>query len=386
MGERMTSRQRVLTTLNRQEPDRVPIDLGGTRVTGMTLVAYRNLVQYLGAPIPELTVISRTRQLAKVDEEVQRHFKADVRGMFIGAPDNWEDVELDGETFRDEWGWVWRKPPTSFYYDLIESPLAGEITIQDIARYPWPDPEDPGRFRSLKAQVERWKASGDYALALNPGFGLSDNTQLLRGFEDWYVDVALNPGLVEALLDAVLEWDLAVTERALKLVGEDVDVFLFFDDVATQSGPMISPQAYRKLIKPRHARLFELIHSRSRAKVMYHCCGSAYRLMEDFIDIGVDVINPVQVSAAEMDTGRLKARFGDRVAFWGAIDTQHVLPHGTEDEVRAEVEHRIADLAPGGGYVLSAVHNLQPDVPPQNIVAMCEHARAIGAYPIDGGS
>jgi uroporphyrinogen decarboxylase len=145
---------------------------------------------------------------------------------------------------------------------------------------------------------------------------------------------------------------------------------------------MISPSSYRKLVKPRHARLFELIRSRSRAKIMYHCCGSAYCFMEDFIEIGVDIINPVQVSAADMDTTRLKAEFGDRISFWGGIDTQSVLPHGTETEVCEEVERRIADLAPGGGYVLAPVHNIQPDVPPENIVAMCDHAKAMGTYPI----
>ena len=204
----------------------------------------------------------------------------------------------------------------------------------------------------------------------------------MRGYEDWYADVALNADLVGALMDAVLEFDLAVMEQALDLVGEDIDVILFGDDVTTQSGPMISPKSYRKLIRPRHERLFDFIHDRTDAKIMYHSCGSAYCFMEDFIDIGVDIINPVQVSAADMDTARLKAEFGDRISFWGGIDTQSVLPHGTEEEVRAEVEKRIADLAPGGGYVLAPVHNIQPDVPPENIVAMCDHAKVVGTYPI----
>ncbi len=382
MSDKLTPRQRVNMALNHQEPDRVPIDLGGTSVTGITLVAYRNLVRHLGIPVLEPTLISKIMQLADTDERIQLRFDADIRPIFLGTPDNWEDIQIDEETFRDQWGWVWRKPSTSFYYDLIESPLAGDITIQDIARYPWPDPSDPGLFRDLRTQVEHWRVRGDYALALNPGLGMSENSQLLRGYEDWYADVALNADLVGALMDAVLEFDLAVMEQALDLVGEDIDVILFGDDVTTQSGPMISPKSYRKLIRPRHERLFDFIHDRTDAKIMYHSCGSAYCFMEDFIDIGVDIINPVQVSAADMDTARLKAEFGDRISFWGGIDTQSVLPHGTEEEVRAEVEKRIADLAPGGGYVLAPVHNIQPDVPPENIVAMCDHAKVVGTYPI----
>lgn len=382
MKGQLTPRQRVNMALSHQEPDRVPIDLGGTSVTGITMVAYRNLVRHLGSPVPEPRLISKIMQLAHTDERIQLRFDADVRPLYMGAPDNWEDIQIDEETYRDQWGWVWRKPPSSFYYDLIESPLAGDITFGDIARYPWPDPTDPGLYRGLKDQVEHWKSRGDYALALTPVFGLADTSQLLRGFEDWYADVALNPGLVAALMDAILEFNLAVMERALELVGDDIDVLEFGDDVTTQSGPMISPSSYRKLVKPRHERLFEFIHSRSRAKIMYHCCGSAYYFMEDFIEIGVDIINPVQVSADDMDTARLKAEFGDRISFWGGIDTQSVLPHGTEAEVREEVERRIADLAPGGGYVLAPVHNIQPDVPPENIVAMCDHAKAVGTYPV----
>lgn len=382
MSDKLTPRQRVNMALNHQEPDRVPIDLGGTSVTQITLLAYQELTRHLGVSVPDPTLTNKIMQLANMDEQVQLRCDADVRPIFLGAPDNWEDIQIDEETFRDQWGWVWRKPPTSFYYDLVESPLAGDITIQDIARHPWPDPSDPGLFRDIEAQVEHWRSRGDYALVLNPGLGMSENSQLLRGYEDWYIDVALNPGLVAALMDAILEFDLAVTERALELVGQDIDVFLFSDDITTQSGPMISPKSYQKLIKPRHERLFEFIRDRTDAKIMYHCCGSAYCFMEDFIDIGVDIINPVQVSAANMDTARLKAEFGGRISFWGGIDTQSILPHGTEEEVRAEVEKRIADLAPSGGYVLAPVHNIQPDVPPENIVAMCDHAKVVGTYPV----
>ena len=143
MSDKLTPRQRVNMALNHQEPDRVPIDLGGTNVTQITLLAYQELTRYLGVSVPDPTLTNKIMQLANTDEQIQLRFDADIRPIFLGASDNWEDIQIDEETFRDQWGWVWRKPPTSFYYDLVDSPLAGDITLQDIARHPWPDPGDP---------------------------------------------------------------------------------------------------------------------------------------------------------------------------------------------------------------------------------------------------
>ncbi len=382
MNGNLTPRQRANMALDHREPDRVPIALAETSCSGITRVAYWNLVEHLGLEVPEPYLVHKVMQIVAPDEQVLERFDVDFRGIFRGSPDNWEDIQIDEETYEDQWGLRWRKPPTSFYYDSVNSPLAGNITVQDIARYPWPDPTDPGQFRDMRAQVQHWRSRGDYALVLNLGLGSIDQSQFMRGFEDWYVDTALNPDLLGALMDVILEYNLAVTEQALNLVGGDIDIFFFGDDIATQSGLMISPSTYRELIKPRQEKMFGFVHDHTDAKILYHTCGSVYSLLEDFIDIGVDIINPVQVSAADMDTARLKAEFGDRLSFWGGIDTQSVLPNGTTEDVRAEVERRIADLAPGGGYVLNSVHNIQPDVPPANVIAMYDHGKKVGTYPI----
>ena len=169
---------------------------------------------------------------------------------------------------------------------------------------------------------------------------------------------------------------IGYVEQLLKDVGPYVDVIVTGDDLGMTAGPMMSPASYRRFIKPYHAELFSAIKQRISGKIFFHSCGNVYRLLGDFADVGVDLLNPVQVSAGEMgDTARLKREFGDRLSFCGAIDTQRVLPHGTPEDVRAEVRRRIRDLAPGGGYVVAAVHCIQPDVPPENIVAMCDEVR-----------
>jgi uroporphyrinogen decarboxylase len=172
-------------------------------------------------------------------------------------------------------------------------------------------------------------------------------------------------------------------EKYLDAVGPYIDLITFSDDLGSQRAPLISPKMYRRMIKPYQAEVIAAIKRRSKAKVFFHSCGNVYPLIGDLIEIGVDVLNPVQVSAGEMgDTARLKREFGDRITFCGAVDTQWVLPHGTTDDVRSEVRRRIRDLAPGGGYILAAVHCIQPDVPPENVLAMFDEARVAGRYPL----
>ena len=222
----------------------MPISLGDTTCTGITLVAYRNLTQHLEIQVPEPNLVHKVMQIVEMDEQILKRFDVDFRGIYSGSPDNWEDSQIDEETYQDRWGMRWRKPPTSFYYDLVHSPLAGAITTQDIVSYPWPDPTDLGQFRDLKSQVEHWKKAGDYALVLNLGLGTIDQSQFMRGFEDWYIDSALNPHLLGALMDVIQEFNLAVMKQALEMVGDEIDIFFFGDDIATQSGPMISRRSY----------------------------------------------------------------------------------------------------------------------------------------------
>ncbi len=379
MPRTYTHRERVLAALNHQEADRVPLELGSTTATGITIGAYEKLARHCGIePVIQLT--DRMQQLTAVDERLLEAFDVDCRPVWLGKPDNWTDEELPDNGYRDEWGVVRHKPAGSFYYDLTGSPLTGEITVADVVRHRWPDPLDPGRYRGLRERVEKLRRETDYALFLNVPPAFVHTAQYVRGFVDWFMDLKLDPKLAGAVMDAVLEVNLTIALAAIKLVGDQVDIIRTSDDIGHQRGPMVSLELYRELIKPRQKRYFQAIHDATKAKVFYHSCGSVYALMGDLIDVGVDILNPVQVAAAEMDTARLKREFGDRIVFSGAIDTQRVLPFGSPADVAAEVRRRVADLAPGGGYILGAVHNVQPDVPPQNVVALYEAGKQYGRY------
>ena len=376
-----TPRERVRLALDHREPDRVPLDLGSTGNTGITAIAYQKLLSYLGVEA-EVVVWDRMQQLALPDERVLLRLGIDTRGLWLGGPEKRPDRFLDGDSYEDEWGVVRSRPPGGFYYDLVRSPLSGDITANDIRAFPWPDPEDPGRFRGVGEKARRIREQTHFALVVHAAAGFITRSQYLRGFEDWFMDVIAQPDLVGMILDRTLEWQMAIVARLLREIGQYADVVMLGDDIGAQGGPLVSPAAYRKVLKPRQAKLFALVHELSSAKLLYHTCGSVIDLLDDLVEIGVDVLNPVQVSAARMDTAELKRRFGDRLSFWGAIDTQRVMPLGTAEEVRAETRKRLADLAPGGGYVVDTVHNIQADVPPENIVAMYEEAARVGHYPL----
>ena len=377
-------RQRLLAALEHREPDRVPLDLGSTRVTGCTLAAYRQLRSYLGLPAVEPVCIDPIQQLAQVEEDVLQMLDVDTRGVFIGAPDGYcATIETHSgvEEYRDEWGVRRRRPPDSFYFDLTESPFAGDPPdLGWLDQHPWPDPSDPGRYRGLHEQVTALQAAGEYAVVFSPASGPLHITQYLRGFEGWYTDFVLNPAFLEGLFEHVFDFTCTVAERSLRLIGDQVDVVVVGDDLGTQRGPQVSPDFYRRFIKPYHRRLLDVYHAHSTGRVLLHSCGSLVELLPDLIEIGVDILNPVQVTAAGMDPARLKRQFGKHLSFWGGIDTHRVLPHGSPADVRREVARRITELGQGGGYVVNSVHNVQPDVPPANVVAMFAAAHELGAY------
>lgn len=205
--------------------------------------------------------------------------------------------------------------------------------------------------------------------------------QRLCGFEDWLVNLMTNPKFAGALLDKGVEIESQMLKNMLGEVRDNVDVVVCPDDLGMQNALLISPELYRKIIKPRHKRLFDAVKSHTKAKLLLHSDGAIAPVIGDLIDVGVDVLNPVQVSAAGMgDTKWLKKEFGEHISFWGGIDTHHVLPFGTPEEVREEVRKRIQDLAPGGGYVLASVHNIQAEVPPENIIAVYEAVFEYGRY------
>jgi uroporphyrinogen decarboxylase len=267
-----------------------------------------------------------------------------------------------------------------FYFDFVASPLAEDGTLSAIERYPWPDPDDPGRYRGLRERARRLREETDCALVLDADCTFFDNCGPLRGWENFYSDLLVNTQFAEALMDRYLDIKLAIAGHVLDEAGDLADVVVVSrDDLGTTTGPIISPALFRRLVLPRMQRIFDFFRARTEAKIFHHCDGAIYPLLGDLVAAGVQITNPVQVNAAGMgDTARLKAEFGDRLTFWGAIDTSAVLPRGTVQEVRQEVERRIRDLGPGGGYVVCSVHNFQSDVPPENIVAMFDTALSSG--------
>ncbi|RPI49871.1 MAG: uroporphyrinogen-III decarboxylase [Chloroflexi bacterium] len=375
MTATMTSRERVLAAVDRREPDRVPMDVGGTSFSTVIGLAYERLKAGLGVQ-GETVYMKRKSRSVLLDESVARRLGADTRPLLVGSPDGWQDVYRDDGSFHDEFGVVWRRAGDGHYAPL-GNPLR-EAGLNELASYPWPDPTNPGRTRGLREVARRLHEESNVTVVLSLPVGFVHLSQYLRGYEQWLMDIVLNPHLLDALMDGALDWWLALCASVLDEVGTYVDVVAMADDVAFHDRPMVDLARYRRLFKPRHGRMVRCIKERCDARVLYHCCGAVRSLVEDFVDIGVDALNPVQVSSAGMDTAALKAEFGDRICFWGAIDTQRVLPRGTPEAVRAEVRQRIADLAPGGGYVLAPVHNIQEDVPPENILAMADAAMEFG--------
>ena len=365
----MTHRERVIAALEHRQPDRVPKDLGSARVTGIVKAAYDNLRAHLGFGEPG-AVLDRMQQVVSVDERILRLFDVDVRAVSQGPPDRGGDKELGPNRYRDEWGVVRSQPPGCHYYELDGSPMAGEISVADIARYPWPDPSDPGRHRHLREQARRLCEETDFAVMYNARFNPVHMMQYLRGFEDWYLDLGGNHELFQSLIEVVsaimLEWN----RLALLELAPYVDVVSFGDDVGLEDRAVCSLPLYRRLIRPVHERFAQLVRQHSQAKIFYHTCGSVYALLPDFIEMGIDALNPVQVTARNMQPEKLQREFGGRIAFWGGIDSRRLLPYGTPAEVRAEAQRMSELMGPGGGYVLAAVHNIQPDVPPENVCAL----------------
>jgi len=380
----MTSRERVQAALRHQEPDGIPLDLGGNQ-SGITRGAYEALLSYLGRRGQEqITVMDTVQQLAQPSEAVLDLLGVDtcyVRARAAkGGEPRFSEETLRGEphlSMTDEFGVTWSRPlPDGLYHDITHSPLAHATTVADLAAYPWPDGGDPSRFRGLAEEASRLRGETDKALCTGISGVVYEFGWYLMGFTRFYEALAIEPHLVEAILDQTLRYWMDFEAGFLAAVGPYVDVVMVGDDLAGQSSLLLAPATYRRIVKPRQATLYELIHAKTEAKLCYHSCGAIRELIPDLIEIGVEVLNPVQVSARGMNTAELKQEFGQDLVFWGGgCDTQHVLPRGTPEEVRREVRRRIGDLAPGGGFVFTAVHNIQPDVPPQNIIAMYDEAR-----------
>jgi uroporphyrinogen decarboxylase len=379
----MNSRERLLTTLNHQEPDRVPIDLGSI-VTGITVAANDSLKSLLGWPSDD-PVVDRVQQLARPSEDLLRRLEVDTRYLYTRSARDWHDVELPGCVYEDQFG-IRRKAAFDadgrlLYYDFVGHPLADAETIADLAKYRWPDPHDPARYEGLEEEARTLAAQTGCGVVVNVIGSIFEFAWYLRGFERFFEDLILRPALAEALLDAMLEYQIAQFDQLLSRVAPYVNVVMTGTDLGTQRGPLISPERYRRVVWPRYLKLWQFIRGKTEAKIFYHSCGGIAPLIPFLIDGGVDAIHPVQPMAAGMgDRRRLKREFGREIAFWGGFDQQQVLPFGTPNQVREEARRLLDDFMPGGGFVFAAGHNIQAGVPPENVLALFETVIEHGRY------
>ena len=409
----LTSRQRVRMALNHEAPDRVPVDLGASRVTGISAIAYRRLLQHLGLP-EEVRVYDIKQQLADPSPAVLARLGADVlslhrlaptTGMSFLALDGWkagrltdgspcllpaaceEIVAADGQ-FQVLWqGETYaRRAPESLYYDVCWAPLANAQTTADIDRFAWPDPWTEREEQYLRKRIQEIYHGTDKALfagLANLVCSFFEISLVLFGFENFMLKLATARDLIEYWLDALLAHDLAILEKFLALAGPFIEAIQMNDDFGSQSALQISPRLYREVFKPRQRRWIEFVKARTRAKVFIHCDGAIEEILPDFIEIGIDVLNPLQTSARGMDPQRIKQRFGRHLAFWGGgVETQTTLPFGSVEDVRRQVRERVKLLGAGGGYVFAAIHNLQADIPPEKILAIYDTVAQCGQYPL----
>ena len=381
----MDSRGRVLTALSHREPDRVPFDLGGTHVTGIAVGAYLRLREYLGLTEGEVEVCDHIQQLALPDESVLERLRVDTRGLYPKTSHNWgvspEDAG-DAWLYRDEWGMLHRMEKGGLYYTVVEHPLASASSPEDVERHRWPEPDGRWRIEGLREQAERFRSQGKAVMLKGLCAGLFEMGQRLRGPEQFMVDLMLDRRMAEAILDKVLELKVRFWEMALGELGEVVDVVMDGDDYGTQTSQLVSPELFREVFKPRLRELIEAIHKAAPGvHLMFHSCGSVREIIPDLIEIGARILNPVHIRASGMEPEGLKRDFGDVLTFWGGgVDTQEVRPRGKPEEVREHVRRNVEALAPGGGFVFAAVHNVQADVPPENFMAMWEALQEFGVY------
>lgn len=402
----MLSRERVLCALNHQEPDRIPIDLGGTRQSGIAASAYHRLKQHFGIDTPT-RVYDLYQVLAEVERPILERFGADVIGLnrtavaFGIRNEDWKPWHLfDGTPVEVPGGFhpveeedgsltlyhpdgrpMARMPKDGFYFDRLDKYPGAAHADPDTLDLPLLPQQE---LDELRAAAESLYKNTDFAVIAPMGppyelfFGLGTGD-----FSAWMMTLAQESDYVEALYERLTEAWIENLRRFTSAVGEFVQIVQFNDDLGTQDAPFLSPRMFRRLIFPFYKRGLDWIHENTHFKVFMHNDGAIFDFIPTLIEMGVDILNPVQTTARGMDPQRLKEQFGDRLTFWGgSCDCQRTLPFGTPEQVAAEVEAHIAALAPGGGYVFASVHNIQANCPPENIIAMFDTALKAGRYPI----
>lgn len=382
----MNHRDRLLTALNHQEPDRVPIDLASTQVTGISRIAYENLRRYLGLPEQESIICDAIQQIVLPHDDVYEKFTIDTRGLWPKMNHTEFTDQDDGNYLShvDDWNFHYRRhKENGLWYDLYKHPLGMDnISLASVTDYKFPKGDTPERIAGLRQQAEEIKNAG-YAVVLKSiCAGLFEMHIRIRGMQNAMLDLMIDHQTTGMILDGILQhkldyWDMALTE-----LGDVIDVIAEADDFGTQTSQLISVETWRDIIKPRQVELVRTMRQKApHAKIFFHSCGNIRPFLPEFIEMGIDIINPVHITADGMDPKQLKKDFGNDIVFWGGgIDTQDTLPNGSRAHVKDAVKRNLDTLAPGGGFVFNTIHNIQADVPPDNLIDMFETVLEYGIY------
>ena len=375
----MTSRERFHRTLNHQEPDRVPIDAGQDLHNGLHEVAYRNLLRKLGET-DGIHLYDQMQHLAVVKESVLDRLHVDTRYVFAGAGEGFQ-IRFDPDrSWLDEWGV--RRKPCGLYDECVGHPLEN-VTLAKVKALRFPNPRDPARFSGIRERALKLRDTTDFAVVAGTPATLFYLASELVGFQEFMEKLITEPQVLELLVDRLLEYWIDFFDGYMGAIGDLVELVWMGDDWGAQSGPVIDPALFRQLFAGRYRQLTDSIKKKARVKIALHSCGAVQWAMDDFADAGIDVLHPLQGDAAGMeDPVLLKENFGKRLVFYSNIRNQSTLPHGSPAEVRADVTRKMKHLAPGGGYIVSGGHNIQADVPPENILALYDTAFELGHYPI----
>ena len=377
----MTPKERVMAALNHREADRVPLDLGAAQSCKISLGLYSKLLEHFGIK-EEIICCSKTSQTAYGSDALMKKLECDVRAPFpvqkSHPPEEWEDPE--GFFLKDAWGTVLRMPKKGgHYYDLVAVPMKGCL---DNSEDEYTFPPVPGIAPGAAEQARAFQEEG-YPVVIPEqyGNGFLQTGPKVFGYEDWMMMLALDDRRTGEFMEKLLEGKMRYWDSVAVAFGDTIDIVCELDDLGTQSGPFIDPAMFRKKIKPYYKKLFDHIRKVTKAKVYMHSCGSVVKFIPDLIDSGVDILNPVQISAEGMDSVFLKKEYGKDIVFWGGgIDTQKILPQGRPSEIRDHVKRNIEVFSKDGGFVFATVHNVQSDVPLENFLAMWEAFREFRNY------
>jgi len=406
----MKPKERLLKAINHEEPDRIPIDLGATPSSGISVVAWQNLLKHLGKDHLQTWVYDVVQEVVQPELEILDHFGVDVLDVgrnFNQNPGYWYKLELtkgfpgwypkwfkvehqkDGSwlAFNDLGEAIGKMPLGATFFDQTIFPyldgfpasyddfdLAMKRTVWGGFGFtPWDWAGQPGFWEMLREKTLDLKAKTDKAILLGVGCNLFEWGCFLRRMDNFLTDLYLNPDEVHRLLDALMQKHMDLLVHVCDAVGDIVDIVKFGDDLGTNNGPFMPVETYREFFKLHHKTMCEYVKKHSAMHTMLHSCGGIYDLIPDLIDAGFEILNPVQINALNMEPLRLKKEFGKDITFWGGgADTRNVLNNATPREVKDHVKYNLDIFSKGGGYVFNTVHNIMPDVPPQNIVAMFE--------------